>query len=546
MKRRILSLILVFILVFSLTAFADDTNVTTDAAKSITIIHTNDIHARAVEDNSGIGYAKLAALAADALSKTGVDPILADAGDALHGQTIATVERGESIVNIMNKVGYDVMAPGNHDFNYGSGRLLELAGKAAFKIISANVTNTDGTAFLDEYTIIERSGVKIAFFGLSTPETAYKTNPKNIEGLSFTDPVKAAQTMSAELQDKADVIVCISHLGLDPASEITSKIVAEKVQGIDVIIDGHSHTALAEPLKVNNTIIVQTGEYFKNIGMVQIDLDSANKVTGIKASLYTKEQSAEIAPREDVVKAINDYTEAQKSILSEVVLKSEINFDGERADVRTGPTNLSCLITTAMVNITGADIAITNGGGIRASIEAGDVTRGEIISVLPFGNYIVTKKMKGSDIKAALEHGLSKYPETNGAFPQVANVEYLFDETKPAGERVTHIWIKGVKLDLNKEYIVATNDFMAVGGDGYPFKDLPLINEYQALDEALIAYVSENPDMIKYEKYTIVSGDALWKIARKTGHYWLEIAKINKLENPDLIYAGDTLLIPAW
>ncbi len=549
MKARIMSLVLIFILVFSMTAFADDTAVpaATGGAKTITIIHTNDVHARVNEDKSaGMGYAKVAALASDITVKTGIEPILVDAGDALHGQTIATLERGESIVNIMNNVGYDVMAPGNHDFNYGSDRLLELAGEASFEMISANIKKSDGSNFLKPYTIIERNGIKLAFFGLSTPETTYKTNPKNVEGLSFADPVKEAEAMVAELKGKADVIVCVSHLGLDEASDITSKLVAEKVQGIDVIIDGHSHTTLSEPLKVNDTLIVQTGDYLKNAGTVKIELDETNKVKGITASLFTKEQALEMTADEDVVSAINAYTEAQKSILSEIIAKSEIQFDGERANVRTSPTNLSCLITTAMLYETGADMAITNGGGIRASIKAGEISRGDIITVLPFGNYIVTKKMKGSDILAALEHGLSKYPDANGAFPQIGNVEYLFDESKPAGQRVTYVRIKGVKLDLSKEYVVATNDFMAVGGDGYAFGDLPLINEYRALDEALIGYITENPDTLKYKTYTIEKGDALWKIARKTGHNWLELVKINNLENPDLIYPGDTLLVPAW
>ncbi|HBR01155.1 MAG TPA: multifunctional 2',3'-cyclic-nucleotide 2'-phosphodiesterase/5'-nucleotidase/3'-nucleotidase, partial [Ruminiclostridium sp.] len=322
MKSRILSLILVFILVFSMTAFADETAAA--PAKTIAIIHTNDVHSRVLEDSSGIGYAKVAALASDILSQSGTEPILVDAGDALHGQTIATLERGESIIKIMNTVGYDVMTPGNHDFNYGQDRLLELVGKAEFKIISANITKPDGAALLEGYTIIERNGAKIAFFGLSTPETSYKTNPKNVAGLTFADPVKAAENMVSVLRDKADVIVAVSHLGLDEASEITSRLVAEKVEGIDLIIDGHSHTVLNEPLKVNDTLIVQTGEYLKNVGTVQIELDENNKVTGIKAGLVTKEQSAGITAREDVVKAIDDYTEAQKSILSEVILKNEI------------------------------------------------------------------------------------------------------------------------------------------------------------------------------------------------------------------------------
>ena len=546
-KVRILSLILIFILVFSMTVFAEENVTSAGPEKTIQIIHTNDVHARVTEnDSAGMGYAKLAALAADIAAKSGTEPILVDAGDALHGQTIATLERGESIVNIMNQVGYDVMAPGNHDFNYGSERLLELAQKASFEIISANIKKADGSNFLKAYTILERNGVKIAFFGLTTPETTYKTNPKNVVGLTFSDPVKEAEAMVNELKNQADVIVCVSHLGLDKASEITSQLVAEKVRGIDLIIDGHSHTELAEPLKVNDTVIVQTGEYLKNAGTVQIFLDAENNITAIKASLVTKEQAAGIPADEGVLSAINSYNEAQKTILSEVIAKSDIQFDGERANVRTGPTNLACLITTAMVETTGADMAITNGGGIRASIEPGDITRGDIVTVLPFGNYIVTKKMKGSDILAALEHGLSVYPDANGAFPQVANAEYLFDASKPAGQRVIYVRVKGEKLDLNREYVVATNDFMAAGGDDYPFAGLPLVNEYQALDEALIQYITAHPDELRYTTYTIRPGDALWKIARKTGHFWLELARINKLENPDLIYAGDELLIPAW
>jgi len=546
MRKRILALILVFILAFSLNTFADDTNSAAGLEKSITIIHTNDVHSRVHADSSGIGYAKVAAMADNTLSETGIEPIIVDAGDAFHGQTIATLESGESIVNIMNKVGYDVMVPGNHDFNYGKDRLLELAEKASFKIISANIFKEDNSPFLEQYTIIEREGFKIAFFGLSTPETAYKTNPKNVTSLTFADPIAVAQSMVEELESKADLIVCVSHLGLDKSSEITSQLVAEKVDGIDLIIDGHSHTVLSEPLVVNDTLIVQTGEHLKNVGVVKIDLSNEGEVTEITAALITMEQSENITAKEEIIAAINQYTEAQKSILDEVILKSDIHFDGERANVRTGPTNLSCLITSAMLYATGADVAITNGGGIRASIEPGDVTRGDIITVLPFGNYIVTKRMKGSDIKAALEHGLSMYPEPNGAFPQVGNLDYLFDASKPPGERIIQILVKGVKLDPEKEYIVATNDFMAVGGDGYPFADLPLVNEYQGLDEALISFIMENPGKIRYEKYTIQWGDALWKIARKTGHYWLELANINKLENPDLIYAGDTLLIPAW
>lgn len=543
MKLKMLSLIFILVMLFSTASFADDT---TADSKEIIIIHTNDIHARVNEDATGIGYAKLAAYAAKILADTGKDPILVDAGDALHGQTLATLTLGESIVKIMNKTGYDIMVPGNHDFNYGASRLLELKAIADFKILTGNIKKDDGTRFLEPYTILERDGVKIAFFGLSTPETAYKTNPKNVTGLTFADPVEEAEALVNALKDQADVIVCIAHLGLDASSDFTSRLLAEKVAGIDLIIDGHSHTKLDTAIKVGNTLIVQTGDYLKTIGTVKIQLDGQNNITSVNSSLFDKEQSAALTADEAVASAIDEYKAAQEPLLAEVIAKSSIPLDGERAHVRTGPTNLACLITSAMLEATGADAAITNGGGIRASIDEGEITRGDIITVLPFGNYIVTKKMKGSDILAALEHGLSKYPDQNGGYPQVANIEYVFDATKPAGSRVSIVRIKGEKLDLNRDYVVATNDFMAVGGDGYPFADLPLVNEFQALDEALIGYIQAHPENLKYEVYTIQPGDALWKIARKTGHNWLELAIINNLENPDLIFAGDTLLIPAW
>lgn len=337
----------------------------------------------------------------------------------------------------------------------------------------------------------------------------------------------------------------MSHLGLDEASEVTSRLVAQRVAGIDLIIDGHSHTVLAEPLWVNGALIVQTGEYLNNVGMVQIRFGEG-KQAEVSARIVTKEQSAGITPDAGVTAAIDGCIKAQGSILSEVLFQCGISLDGERSSVRTGPTNLCCLVTTAMVDATGADLALLNGGAIRASVKAGKVTKGDIVGVLPFGNYIVTKKVKGSQIKAALEHGLSAYPSQSGGFPQVANVEYLLDLTKPAGKRVTHVWIKGVKLDPDRVYTVATNDFLAAGGDGYPFAGLPVAGEYQALDEALATYLVGHQGDIKYRSYTVKKGDVLWRIARGAGHFWLEIAEINGLKNPDRIYPGQKLLLPAW
>ncbi|WP_419393347.1 bifunctional metallophosphatase/5'-nucleotidase [Cytobacillus praedii] len=461
------------------------------ATKKITILHTNDTHGR-VEEGDGMGFAKISALVKQFESEN-PNTLLLDAGDTLHGTPFATVSQGESITEVMNTVGYDGMAAGNHDFNYGYKRLLELEKKLNFPVLSANVRQKDGTNLLKPYEIKEVDGIKLGIFGLSTPETHYKTNPKNVEGLTFTDPVKEAQAMVKELKSQnVDMIIAVTHLGIDESSTETSIKVAKGAPGIDLIVDGHSHSTLVEGLKgENDTLIVSTGEYTKNLGVVELTFED-KKLTNKSARLISKEEAANVKPDPAVEKAIEKVHETQKEILSEVIGKTYVQLDGEREQVRVGGTNLGNLITDAMVDMTGADIALTNGGGIRASIEKGDITKEDVITVLPFGNYIVTKELTGAQIKASLENGVSAYPESKGAFPHVSGLTFAIDPAQTAGHRVHELKIKGQPVDMNKKYLVATNDFMAIGGDEYiEFKNNPIANEFPALDEALIAYLKK-------------------------------------------------------
>ncbi|HKL78900.1 MAG TPA: metallophosphoesterase, partial [Mobilitalea sp.] len=237
------------------------------------IIHTNDSHSRAVNDS---GQGQMGFTAVSALKKhyetMGVEVILLDAGDTLHGLPFANLVGGSSIVEIMNLVGYDAMAPGNHDFNYGTDALVKLKADMDFPLLSSNIKQkSDGKDLLEDNVIIEENGVKYGIFGLSTPETAYKTNPNNVSTIEFIDPVEAAREEVVELKtDGAQVIIALSHLGIDESSDFTSKLVAEQVDGIDLIVDGHSHSILNNGLEVNDTLIVSAGEYIKNIGMVLI------------------------------------------------------------------------------------------------------------------------------------------------------------------------------------------------------------------------------------------------------------------------------------
>jgi len=389
---------------------------------------------------------------------------------------------------------YDGMVPGNHDFNYGQDRLVELDQLTDFPIIASNIVKSDGSSLLSESRIIYKDGLKIGVFGLATPETLYKTHPKNVEGLNFVSPAIIAQHMVNELKDKTDMIIVLSHLGIDESTlnEYTSEYVAQTVEGIDLIIDGHSHTTLPEGMMVNDTLIVQAGEYDKNLGIVNFTIDD-KVITSKTAELFTKEEAETIEEDIDVLNAVADVEAANETITSVVVATSDQELNGEREFVRAGQTNLGNLITKAMIEATGADIALTNGGGIRASINPGNVTKGDVITVLPFGNYVIKQEITGEDILAAMEHGLSAYPDAQGFFPHIAGMEVKFDSTKEPGNRVTEIMINGELLEESKTYTLATNDFLAAGGDNYTmFSDLETITEYGGLDEILIEWMSEN------------------------------------------------------
>ncbi|MTI67151.1 MAG: LysM peptidoglycan-binding domain-containing protein [Firmicutes bacterium] len=556
---RKLSLLLVLTLVLSLIIPFSFVSAEENDSVQITIVHTNDTHARVKEGKyDGMGFAKLATKIND-LRKTNPNMLVLDAGDAFHGQTIASLVEGESIVEIMNTIGYDAMAAGNHDFNYGQDRLVELSNMANFPILAANVLKDD-ESILDKYTIKEIGGVKVGIFGLSTPETTYKTHPKNVEGLNFKDPAIVAQEMVDDLKDKTDVLVCLSHLGLDEASTYTSEYVVNKVDGIDIVVDGHSHSTLENGKKINDTLIVQAGEYDKNLGIVNFSYEDG-EIKDLNASLFTKDEASEIKEDLDVVAVVEEIEKENDKVLSAVVGNTDFNLLGERQDVRTGETNLGNLITESMLKATKADVVLTNGGGIRASISPGEITKGDVITVLPFGNFIEVIKVKGSDIVKALEHGISDYPETKGAFPHIAGMTFEFDENKEAGNRVMEVKVNGKAINLDKTYKLATNDFLAAGGDNYSmFKGKETVTQLAGLDEIVMEHIKkygvadakvdgriglytpkEKPAL---ETYVVKPGDVLWKIGNKFKVSWEKLAKFNNLKNPNLILPGQELSIP--
>ncbi|MGL6167780.1 MAG: bifunctional metallophosphatase/5'-nucleotidase [Fusobacteriaceae bacterium] len=498
------------ILVLSLSACTSKEVIKTSKIKDyeLVITHFNDVHAR-VYEGPGIGYAKIATvvedLKADNLNK---NVMVLDAGDSLHGTTFATLERGDSIAKVLDKIGVTAMALGNHDFNYGSARTEELNANTKMEMLATNVVKKNGKNFTKPYIIKEIEGKKVGIFGLSTPETSYKTNPNNVTEIKFLEPIETAQKTVKELKALGvEFIIVLSHLGDDESTkkEWKSTTLAEKVEGINLIIDGHSHTVRESKEVINNTVLVQTGEYGKNLGVLKIDFDTLNQgAEAIEYTLMKKDQvtgvkNAEgkieggVIENKEVAEYILKIKTEQNKITETVIGKTEVKLIGDRDAVRTSETNLSNLITDAMVWKSGSDMSLTNGGGIRASIEAGNITVGDVITVLPFGNYVITKELTGSDIKKALEHGLKNVPNSAGSMAQFGGITLDLDLTKPEGQKVSNIKFKNKKkFDLNAKYKVATNDFMAVGGDGYSsFKGKKEIANYPGLDEVLVEYIKE-------------------------------------------------------
>lgn len=500
MKKKLsllLALLMMMTTVFtSLPVAAEEAKTT---KHEIVILHTNDVHARvkADEREKAIGYGKIKTYK-DELVKEGKTVLMLDAGDTLHGTTFATISRGDSIVKLLNEVGYDYMVPGNHDFNYGYQRLVELTGKGNFKTLASNVVTEQGKRDFLENDIKEVDGVKIGFFGLSTPETYYKSHPSNTKGIVIAEPIEVAKQQVAALKAKgADFIVAIGHLGIDESTKETerSEGVIKAVPGIDLFIDGHSHTALPEGKVIGSTLLAQTGSYTNNLGKITLTFDG-NKIENKKAELISYEAMSLVKPDEKIEAIEKEVDEANKPFLEKIVGKTLVDLEGRREYNRKEETNLGNLVTDAMREVSKADIAITNGGGIRATIEKGDVTMGEVLTAFPFTNFTVTVDLTGKEVIQALENGVKAAPELAGAFCQVSGLTFKYDDTAKAGERVFDVMVAGKPIDLEKTYKVATNDFIAGGGDQYDvFKGKTETGQYELLSETLAKYIAAKKEV---------------------------------------------------
>ena len=493
------------------------------AAGSIVILHTNDMHGNLISSDSVIGADKVAAL-----KKQNEGSILVDAGDATQGVAFATLTKGEDVIKLMNSAGYDVMAAGNHEFDNGTEQLKKLMNIADFPIISAN-TYLNGEPFFKngssdgKSVIIERNGIKVGFFALTTANTLTSTNPKGIAGVEFADEIKTAKE-ETELLDKqgADIIIAITHMGIiKDEADCTSYELAEAMAGteLDAVIDGHSHSVINE--KVGDILVAQTGTGSTAVGKMEITLDESGK-TDISETLLSAQDLKELAPDPTVKAKADEITASQSEMLEQVVGETKTTLWGgsinQIAEARVGETNLGDLICDSIlysakdiIDDSLKDVPVVsaeNGGGFRQAIPNGKITQGSIINTLPFANTVMYKVINPSVLYALMEGSVSSVnsqdSETgfmnaaySGSFLQIGGMRIEYDPNKEVGSKVEAIYLDNEKTPLDRnnserKIIIASNDYVIGSG---VLADIPIAGEGSGLMEAVsayIAYLTEN------------------------------------------------------
>jgi 2',3'-cyclic-nucleotide 2'-phosphodiesterase (5'-nucleotidase family) len=377
-----------------------------------------------------------------------------------HGTPVSNIFHGKPVMDVMNALGFDALAVGNHEFDWGLETLRALGSSAQFPFLSANVVDSNGRNLsgIRPYVILRKKGVTIAVIGVTTTETPYITKPGRVNGLRFLNPEETMPRLITEVKNKgASVVVLLSHLGLD-----ADKALAKNVAGIDAIVGGHSHTALKEPVRVGNTVIVQAGCNGLYLGVVELAVKSGglgSLVTVRNGGLRLVSAGPNDRFDKRIMSMVSAYSDPIKAKFAQVVGEAKVDL------VRRsyGESNLGDLIADAMRESSGSQIAFQNSGGIRTDLPTGKITLEQLYTTLPFDDAIISMDLTGKDLLEILEQsGSMEY-----GLLQTSGLNVVYDMAKPAGQRVANVLIGGSPLDPLKIYRVAMNDFLAVAGDRF-------------------------------------------------------------------------------
>ncbi|SMR81446.1 5'-nucleotidase [Aliiroseovarius halocynthiae] len=471
--------------------------VTTSAAFAdftLNIVHINDLHSRVepinkydstcgAEDNAEGkcfgGYARVATKIAELRKQfEGQNLLVLDAGDQYQGSLMYTTYKGDVEIEMMEKIGFDVMAVGNHEFDDGPEGLLKLVEGVSFPVISGNIDVSQSNVLagkVGNHVVLDVGGQKIGVISALATDTSETSSPG--EAVIFQDEIDSLKADVAALEaEGVDKIIALNHVGVKKDMAI-----AEAVPGLDAVIGGHSHTkfsnteegAMAYPTMVGNVPVVQAYAYSKYVGLLTLVFDDAGNVTSATGDTILLDASVSEDP--EIVARVAELAGPIDEMKNRVVATASEAIDGERTSCRAMECAMGNIITDAMLDRVkgqGIEIAIQNGGGIRASIGDGEVTMGEVLTVLPFQNTLSTFEVTGETIIAALENGVSQYEEGAGRFPQVAGMTYAFDLSKEPGSRISDVMVGGAPIDPAKVYGVVSNNYVRNGGDGYKmFRD---------------------------------------------------------------------------
>lgn len=525
MKKRLLSCIVCICMVLcSLNAvvFAKD-------SETIVILYENDVHC-AVE-----GYSKLAAMKNELKSEYEYVGVVSS-GDFVQGGTLGAVSKGEYIVELMNLVGYDAIAPGNHEFDYTISRLTELYELSETKYISCNFAKIgEEKTYFEPYTIVSYGDVDIAYIGIITPETITSARPsqfRNENGeiiYTFNESrlyELVQESIDEATEDGADYVIALSHIGYDESGELNDVTdVIENTDGLDVVLDAHSHSVIEEKIvkdkSGDDVLLSSTGTGFENIGKLTI-ANGEFDTELVKTETYTKTDA-------DVDAYIAEINESYAELGNRKIGESKVelithNEEGTRL-VRTAETNLGNLCSDALFFVTNADVSYVNGGGLRAPIKSGDMTFNDIYSVFPFNNRIVTAEITGQVLLDMLEMSMISYPQEDGAFPHMSGITFSVNKSIPSSIKVDEngfftkvdgdYRVYDVKvldkesgnykaLELDKKYILAAADYYILNfGSGMSmFKDAKVVESEGMLDvEVLERYITDNLNGVIGEEY---------------------------------------------
>ncbi|MDB6452352.1 bifunctional metallophosphatase/5'-nucleotidase [Falsirhodobacter sp. 20TX0035] len=488
---------------------------------TLTILHTNDVHDRfepitatgstcAAEDDAAGkcfgGMARLVTAVTQAKDRA-VNPLLLDAGDWYQGTLFYTQYKHEAAAEFIGKLGYGAMAVGNHEFDDGPAELAALADAVDVPILAANMDATSEPLLADKiapHAVVEVGGQKVGIIGL-TPESNPELSSPG-PNVHFQAPIAVVQAQIDALTGQGiDKIILLSHSGY-----LLDQQIADHTSGLDVIVGGHSHTLLSNidpaaagpyPTRANGVPIVTAESYTKYLGELVVTFDDQGRVTKAEGAPILLDAS--VAPDPATVERVAALAAPLAAIRAEVVGQTRAPIDGSRETCRVRECTMGNLVADAQlarVADQGVQIALVNGGGLRASIDQGEVSMGDVLTVLPFLNTLSTFEVTGADLLAALENGVSQMEEGGGRFPQVAGFRYTVDPAAPVGSRISDAVIGDAPLDPAAIYLAVSNNYVRNGGDGYAmFNDARNAYDYGPdLAQVVADYLRAHPDYAPY------------------------------------------------